>query len=82
MLFNEPLTLTKLAGKYVTFTLESGEEIQLLKEDFPKNLQIGQVYMLTIQPAHEAQLSQQELARTLLNEILADDSQARRNPTS
>lgn len=74
MLIQKQITFERWDGKQAVFQLDSGQEIALPKDDFSKDLPVGAVFMLKLLPEHEARLEQQELARTLLNQILADDS--------
>lgn len=76
MLIQKPLTLLRFEGKKAIFAFEDGQELVLSKDDFPKEIQVGEQCMLTLQSLHEARLKQEDLAQTLLNQILANDTQA------
>lgn len=76
MLVQKQVTLLRWEGKRAILQLDSGEEIALSKEDFPRDTQVGAQFSLKLQPLHEAALEKEELARTLLNQILADDQTA------
>jgi hypothetical protein len=56
------------------FTLADGQELRVSKEDIQPLPEVGAAFNLTIVPAEEAALEQEKLAKTLLNQILGNDS--------
>ena len=66
-------TLSKLDGKLATFELDGGATIAIPKDELSPGAQVGDAYTLTLIPVQQAALEREELARTLLNEILHND---------
>jgi hypothetical protein len=76
MLLQKQVTLLRWEGKHAILQLDSGDEISFPKDDLPRDTPIGAQFSLKLQPLHEAALEKEDLARTLLNQILADDQAA------
>lgn len=71
--------LTRLSGTFsgfeagkVVLTLEDGQKLKIPKEDLQPLPEVGAEFTLQVLPASEAALSQAELSRVLLNQILGD----------
>ena len=73
MILRKQATLDRFEGKQAILLLDSGQELAILKEELPGSKE-GMVFVLTLLPDHEASLEKEALARTLLNQILADPS--------
>lgn len=73
MLLRKSAILTELTTKQATLTLENGQELKCLREELEPGVVAGTQYVIQIIPEQEAQLSQDALARTLLNQLLSDD---------
>ena len=63
-------TLNRFDGKRAIFDLEDGQTLTVDRAELSPGVEVGDIFNLTIQPATEAKLEREELARTLLNEIL------------
>lgn len=72
MLIKRNVTVTAIEGKKVILQLEDGQRMAVPKDDWlPQPVpETGTPYVIQILSADEAQLSQDELARILLNQIL------------
>lgn len=71
MLVRKTAILDRFEGKKAVLILENNQELVLLKEDLGKAKE-GDVFSLQILPEKEATLKREQLARTLLNQILND----------
>ena len=69
--------LVTIDGKRVIFQLDGGEEFFIPKDDISPGAQVGDDYTIFLMPSSEAKLESDELARTLLNEILRNDHSER-----
>lgn len=67
------VTLARFDGKRAVFELEDSQSLLVEKSELSPGAQVGDIFSLVIQPATEAKLEREELARTLLNEILHND---------
>lgn len=72
MLTRKMAILDRFEGKYAVLVLENAQEITLLKEELGKCRE-GDVFSLQILPEKEATVKKEELARSLLNQILNDE---------
>lgn len=72
MMIRKQATLDRFEGKQAVLLLDTGDEVHILKDEL-RNPKEGQVYVFQILPDDEATLEKEALARTLLNQILADD---------
>lgn len=76
MLIRKTVTLDRFEGRFAVLKLENGHELTLPKDDFAL-VPEGTVLVLEVLPEPEATLKKEDLARTLLNQILQDDSHAK-----
>ena len=72
MLVRKNATLDRFEGKQAVLLLENGQELLILKDELG-SVKEGEVFSIQIQPDKEATLEKEELARTLLNQILNDE---------
>jgi hypothetical protein len=78
MMARMSLQLVRIEGRYAIFSLEDGKELAILKQNIEPLEEIGSNYVLTVLPEKEALLEQNQLAKSLLNQILtASDAQAK-----
>lgn len=75
MITRKTAILDRFEGKQAILSLENGQELHILKEELGKATE-GQAFTIQIMPDHEATLEKEALARTLLNQLLHDDSKA------
>jgi len=54
-------------------TLDDGQTLQIPREELAPTAEPGTAFVLQVLPADEAALEKDELARTLLNQILEHD---------
>ena len=73
MLTYKSATVDRFEGKQAVLKLENDQELRLLREDL-EPAELGAAFQVQILPEAEAKLSQEELARTILNQILQDAS--------
>ena len=71
MLIRKAATIDKIEGKQATLLLENGQELYILKEELGAAA-VGDQYVIQILPEAEAALQRDDLAKTLLNQILSD----------
>lgn len=77
MIMRKSATVTELNAKQAILTLENGQELKCLRDDLEPGVAEGKLYVVQILPEEEAKLSEEALARTLLNQLLSDgDDQA------
>jgi len=62
----------KVDGKFMTLSLDDGQELRVAQSDSDQIAQ-GQECMVTIQTVAEAQQSTTELAHSILNSILVNE---------
>lgn len=74
MLLRKSAVISELTAKHLTLTLENGQELKCLREELEPGAAEGAVYVVQIMPQNEAELTQQQLARTLLNQLLKDEA--------
>ena len=75
MIVRRQASIEKVNGKQVVLALESGERLTVGREELEPTVEVGTAFVVQILPAAEAALDQQALARTLLNQILADEKE-------
>jgi len=63
-------TLLKLEGDQAVVSLEGGQQIKWPKAKLPANLKIGESFYITASREINTEKQKQELARTILEEIL------------
>ena len=73
MIVRKSATLTEIKGKYAILTLEGGQTLELPHEDLEPTVSTGTAFTIQILPEAEAAMEKDELARTLLNQILEHD---------
>lgn len=78
MLTYKQATLDHYEGKQAILRLENGQDLRLLREEV-EPAAIGTTFRIQVLPEVEAQLTQEELARVLLNQILRDASPSEEN---
>ena len=76
MILRKQAALEKIGGKHAILVLEDGQELAVLKDELGKELSLGDRFTIQIQPVSEAELTQVNLARTLLNQILDNETSA------
>jgi hypothetical protein len=76
MLIRLHATLARFEGRKAVLRLEDGQELTLSREDAAG--EVGEEYVLQAMPAAEAALGQEEFARTLLNQILQNETHPQR----
>ena len=74
MIVYKKAVLERFEGKVAILVLENGQELRILKADLAESATKGSPFVVQIAPEEEANLEREALARTLLNQILADDS--------
>lgn len=77
MIYRNKATVSNVEGRQVTLKLEDGQVLVLQRDDLTGGLKsleitVGQNFVLQLLPEEEAVLAQEDLARTLLNQILED----------
>ncbi|MCC2631333.1 MAG: hypothetical protein K0S20_32 [Patescibacteria group bacterium] len=70
MIVRKQATLDHFDGKQAVLLLENGQELCILKEELGAALSEGDIFTVQILPEQEAALEKNELARTLLNQLL------------
>ncbi|MEI6477470.1 MAG: hypothetical protein WCO52_00575 [bacterium] len=75
MLLRKQATLDRTEGKLAVLSLENGQELRLLRSELG-DAEVGGGFTVQILPEEEAGLERESLARTILNQIINDDSQA------
>lgn len=75
MMVYKRATLERIQGKNITLKLENGQELTLSRDEFEPLPPIGTDYAIQIIPEVEASMQREELAYTLLNQILNDDAE-------
>jgi hypothetical protein len=73
MLVRKQATLDRFEGKQAILLIDGGQELRLLRDDMGE-VQPGQTFVIQILPEAEAALERDELARTLLNQIINNES--------
>ena len=74
MVSHRNISFSRYEGKLAVFQAEDGQELAFPREDTGPALSSGDPFVLQLLPAAEALLDQQELARTLLNQLLDDEA--------
>lgn len=67
--------MDRTEGKLAVLSLENGQELRLLRSELG-DAEVGGGFTVQILPEEEAGLERESLARTILNQIINDDSQA------
>lgn len=83
MVIYKKAVLDHIAGKQAVLLLENGVKLVLPKDELSDH-QLGSEFRIQIMPEAEAALSQETLARTILNQILQTDNDgqtAQESPT-
>jgi len=70
MIIRKQATLERFEGKQAILLVDGKQELSIFKEDLASDSRIGDSFTVQILPSSEAELHQQELARTILNQIL------------
>jgi len=73
MIIYRSASLSRLEGKLAVFVLENGQEITVYKDELAGTAKEGAEFTLQLIPKAEADLEKDELARAILNQILADE---------
>lgn len=73
MLTRIPATLNRLEGSNAVLVLEDGQELRVPREDLQPLPELGAGFTVQILPADEAELSADDLAKRLLNQLLDDE---------
>ena len=77
MIVRKQATLDRFEGRQAILILETGQELSLSKEECGEHIP-GDLFSVQILPQQEAVLSQDELSRTLLNQLLHEDDQGKK----
>jgi hypothetical protein len=72
-------TITSLDNGSGTLELDDSQVLTIPLRDFQPRPQVGDTYVLHILPENEARLNIDELARTLLSQLITDVPQAHQN---
>lgn len=65
-------TVTSVTDSIAALTLDDGQVVTLSAKDATPVPQVGDEYELQLAPLAEARLTTEELARTILNQLLTD----------
>ena len=79
MIVRKAATLQEVKGKYAILALDGGQTLQLLRDELEPTAEPGTSFVLQILPESEAAMERDELARTLLNQILDDEQEKPKN---
>jgi|GEM_PF-583722 len=76
--FEQPFikgVIDRLEGKLAVVKLASGEELNWPVSDLPKNISAGSVVRLVLSTDESEQKIREQLAKTILNQILKDNKE-------
>ena len=63
-------SINRFEGKRAILTLDDGQTLAVDRADITPSTEVGDQLSVMIRPVADAQLAKEDLARTLLNEIL------------
>ncbi len=77
MIIRKQATVDRLEGKQVVLVLENKQELVIAKDELGDIARPGDAFAVHILPADEAALNQEDLARSILNQLLDHEGDSR-----
>jgi hypothetical protein len=74
MIIRKLASLDRFEGKHAVLVLDDNQEITVMKDELSKSSTNGDRFSIQIIPLHESELSAADFSRTILNQLLENET--------